>query len=687
MAAPSWQELLAWIYPVPPSPEEVELARAIKPGEYEIYTEKLNNICLEAKEVFVRCGVASTILAGDNIVGLYSADGDLVTAWCGTYLHAITSQLPIKYILKYYRDDPSVGINEGDVFYVNDALYGGIHNGDQIAIMPIFHEGELIAWSCAAVHEPESGGTDPGSFPVNAKSRYDEGLKLPPIKIGHDYQLHGDALEMIANMLGRAPRMSILDLRARVSGADRMRLRIQELARDRGAEFLRGLFRKSIMDAEEGARKRIRSWNDGVYQAVVFSDVYTADPALTRIFLTMYKKDDRLIFDFTGTSPENLSYSHSTAAAAVAHAATYIYAYPFWDLPISCGTFAPFEWVFPEGTVLNPTPTAAVSNSVGIDAGVMTVLPIVFSKMMFSSEERPLVNASSGACGPYPLVSGVNQWGVPIADLHSFMMNSMGQGARSDKDGMDNYGFVWCHPGRFTDVEEAENEWPVFHLSQRTLPDTGGPGKYRGGAGSELMLVPHHVPYVVFITFGSGGSVANASQGLFGGYPAPAVASSVLVKNTDLRRRMPAGGQGVPATIRDLAGQKSLKGEYEFRGPLPPTVCGQDDIYASARGGGAGYGDVLERDPRLVIEDLRKGIITPQAAREVYHVIFDPDSLTLDPEATECARQQERENRLRRGRTYDDFMAEWLQKRPKEEIIQVYGTWPDAKPVAPVIRL
>ena len=104
--------------------------------------------------------------SGDSIVGLYTAEGDLVNASAGTYLHCVTGQLPVKFIIQDFYADPSVGVREGDIFYGNEAIYGGIHNPDQFAIMPVFHDGELIAWTCALAHQPETGSSEPGGMPL-----------------------------------------------------------------------------------------------------------------------------------------------------------------------------------------------------------------------------------------------------------------------------------------------------------------------------------------------------------------------------------------------------------------------------------------------------------------------------------------------------------------------------------------
>ena len=119
-----------------------------------------------------------------------------------------------------------MGVNPGDIFYANDAVYGGVHNPDQFAFMPIFSDGRLLAWTAAACHQPETGACEPGGMPVSARTRYDEGLKLSPMKIGEAFTLRDDIVEMMANMVSRAPQMQIIDVRARVMACNRVRIRI-----------------------------------------------------------------------------------------------------------------------------------------------------------------------------------------------------------------------------------------------------------------------------------------------------------------------------------------------------------------------------------------------------------------------------------------------------------------------------
>ena len=155
MPIPSLAEKLEWLKPAEATPYEKECAKKLRQGDYEIGVQTTNDILDEAMEIFVRSSRSYFGVSGDSMVAIFTANGDLINAACGTYLHAIIQPIVIKFILKNYKENP--GIREGDIWYTNDALYGGIHNPDQVALMPIFHKGKLLAWTSAALHTTETG--------------------------------------------------------------------------------------------------------------------------------------------------------------------------------------------------------------------------------------------------------------------------------------------------------------------------------------------------------------------------------------------------------------------------------------------------------------------------------------------------------------------------------------------------
>ncbi len=684
MPIPTLEQKLRWIKPEPVTPEEAEAMRKLGRGEYEVAVQRTNDLLDEAMEVFMRSARSSIGIAGDSMVAIYTAEGDLANASCGTYLHAVITPILIKYILHHYRENP--GIRDGDIWYANDALYGGIHNPDQVAMIPVFYRGKLIAWTSAAVHTTETGATEPGGMPVSARARFEEGFHMPPVKIGENGQLRGDFLEMAAVYGMRAPQMFLGDLRARCVAADRARIRLLELCEKKGSEFVVGLLRRMVLEAEEVVRRRIASWPDGKYRCVNFADALGWTHGLvSSAALTLHKKGDTLLLDFTGTSPENPSSYNAHAQAVIGHISNFIYEYIFHDLPISNGTFAPIDFYFPPGCCLNPDPRASTCNSVMICTGAMSAVHNTFAKAVFSTGMWQQAVASHGNGGNALVIAGINQWGMPFADMLAFSLNTEGQGGRPAADGVDAFGFPWCVFGRAPDVELMENEFPLLIPVSSHWPDSGGHGKHRGGVGCAQVWVAYGVPQVFFMAIADNSKV-QTPQPLFGGY-APCTVPGIAVRKADLLARF-AGGDGLNLDIREILEKRAIGGRWEiefFARQTRPYEEG-DIITFSFSTGGAGYGDPLERDPEQVLKDLRDKKISGWVAENIYKVVFTPELRRVDHEQTARLREEERKSRLARGKTWDEFIAEWSKKNPPEEILEWFGSWPDGAPIKPIFR-
>ncbi|MCR3721949.1 MULTISPECIES: hydantoinase B/oxoprolinase family protein [Prauserella salsuginis group] len=677
--------MIEWTRPEPLSALARRCIESLQPGDYEIYDEKLRNFLEEAREVFVRSGVTGMLRAGDLIVAVYTANGDLANASAGTYLHCVTAMLPVKFVMSKYYGNPTVGVQDGDIFYANEARYGGIHNPDQMAFMPVFHGGELIAWVAALTHNPETGAIEPGGMPVTARSRHDEGMKLTPIKIGENFRIRDDMLDMMENFTSRAARMQAIDVRARITGCDRLRRRISELAADRGNDFVRGLLAKLIVEAEQATRRRISRWKDGVYRSTAFMDTIGPTSCLVRGSLAATKHGSDITFDFTGTSPENDGPYNCFPHITAAHAAVTMYAFQFHDLPVSNGALAPFTWIVPEGTVFNADPDAAISSSPMINSLTVSVVQQVFARMMFSSEDRPQVTGNI-CCQPCsPLVAGPNQHGVPVAELDNALLNTDGHGARQDRDGVDAYGFAYGHATRAPDTEDSELEQQFLRLYFRLRADSGGVGTFRGGTGTEAALVLWNVPFAAWAVYATS-SYVPITLGVFGGYPA-ASAPGISVRNTDLSQKFRRGDADIPRDTIELATQRAIQGEYHFEHTNRPTRAGiEGDVIVATTGGGGGYGDPLARDPELVVQDIRDEAISEWTARTLHGVVYDPATLLVDHDATKAERAKARKERLSRGKPWAEFQAEWSTLRPAEHALTYFGSWPEGVANHPLER-
>src|SRR5277367_3826605 len=651
MPIPTLAEKLAWLKPAPATLYEKQCAERIPQGDYEIGVQVTNDILDEAMEVFVRASRSYFGVSGDSMVALFTAGGDLINASCGTYLHAIIQPIVIKFILKYYETNP--GIRDGDIWYTNDALYGGIHNPDQVALMPIFYKGQLLAWGSAALHTTETGAIEPGGMPVSAKSRFEEGLNLPPIKIGENFEIRQDFLEFYTVYGLRAPAMFISDLRARCTTADRVRVRVLELAEKRGPDFVVGLMRKMCETAEAGARKKIKSLPDGKFRAVVFNDAIGWTPALVRACnLTLTKKDGNIIFDFAGTSPENPSSYNVHPQAVVGHIANFMYEYIFHDLPIASSTFAAIDFDFPEGIMLNPDKMAATSCCVFIGMQCRNATHNAFAKMMFSSATLwKQVTAAPGSQHTSQICAGHSQWNLAVSDVLSFSLNTQGQGGRSGQDGMDAYGFAWCAFGRAPDSEQVESELPLTVTLSQHWKDSSGPGLHRGGSGAVQQWMIHKVPNLLSLCMGNGSKVP-LGQPLFGGY-ASAPIPGISIRKADLLARMREGDPELTLDHRQIFEERDIQGDWKFELiARTPDMYAEGDLLFGFSGGGPGYGDPLDRSPELVVEDLKKKIISDWTAEKIYQVALDFERRTVNAQRTEELRTTERKARLARGKPY-----------------------------------
>ncbi len=684
MAIPTLEQKLAWLKPSTPSQQELDLAAQIDPATFEIGFQRTNDILDEGMDVFVRSCRCAMGVAGDSLVAIMTAEGDIVNGSCGTYLHAVIPPLVIKYILATYGSE----IRDGDLWFANDAVYGGVHNPDQMVCMPVFYGGKLVAWTAALVHTTETGAIEPGGMPVSATSRFEEGMNIPPMRIGTNFRLNEDVVSMFVAFGIRAPSMIAVDLKARCTTADRVRTRLIELCDREGPDYLTGLFRRMLQEAEIGARALIEQWPDGKYRCVTFSDAVGLEAGPGEEL----RDDDRE----EGRSHAGRPVGHRPGDAVAVQrrirrrrlriSPTTSTSTCSTTLPISNGTFAPIDFKFGTRTCLSPDPRAATSCSVMISTGVMSAVHNTCAKAMFSTALWKQSGASMGNGGNALVLAGLNQWGAPFADMLAYSINTEGQGARPTEDGMDAFGFPWCVFGRAPNTEQVENEFPLLVPLSNHWKDSCGHGKYRGGVGTVQMWVAHHVPAVYMMAIADNTKL-QTPQPLFGGY-APCTVPGIGIRNANVKTLMAEGSKTLELDIQSLLTERPIDGDYEieFQGRSVRPYNNGDVATFAFSCGGTGYGDPLDRDARAVEQDLAKGVLSPEAARHVYKVVWDDEQRRVDVEATGALRAQELAARKARGKSYDAFEAEWVRQKPRDEILTYYGSWPDAREVQPLLR-
>ena len=642
----------------------------------ELLTHKLTAIVEEAREVYMALSISEGVITGDMNCALFTASGDPVAVATGIYFHTLLNNAQIKYVNKYYRNDPTVGLADGDIYFFNDELGGGVHAFDMFTAMPVFWKGELVAWATCGGHQGDSGSPSPGGFNPKARTRYEEGIHVPMMRIGEKFRLRQDMLDFLAGSV-RNPFVFAADLKSRVATLDVLRKRLLREIERRGVEPVVGGMRRILMKSEEAARARLLELNDGVFRAVMFNDdELGGELGLTRIPVTMFKEGDGMTVLVQGVSPENgLGPMHATWHLVRAATAVYMFSYFFRGLAPNAGLLQPIRYLIEGPSIANSGAELAHGMGTSIAACVVNGLHVLGSKLLFNSLYREAVQAPHSRNVMLMIFAGENRLGYQTANFTG-TANAAGQGGRFDSDGESAVGFYW---GPFTDAGETEDidaRLPHFVLSRRLEKNYHGFGKYRGGSPLVEISTCGHAG----CSMTSWGSADKLSQnpGLMGGYSGPPN-PRVVIKGTDLFERIKRG-ENVDISQYELLTEKKLKGDYRVEASGQSVQAfDRGDLMCFGLGGGGGYGDVLEREPDGVLADLKENLITAEVALKIYGVVIDQVTGLADAAATERRRAAMRRERLRKGKPFSEFIRGWQRKKPPAAILKYYGAWPEPR--------
>ncbi|MDB5409605.1 MAG: hydantoinase/oxoprolinase [Rhodospirillales bacterium] len=571
-------------------------------------------------------GSAITNEGHDLMVSLYRADGSLLMGGVG-FLHHLTSAAEAcKAIIRRFEGN----INEGDVYLLNDPYTAALHTSDIYLIAPIHHEGVRVAWSACFVHVYDIGAMNPGGFAPDAADIFSEGFSSPGLKLVDRYELRQDIWDTLLNMV-RSPEMVALDLRSMIACNNVARERFLALIGKYGVETVDGACRTLIEQSEMLLRQRLRELPDGRWQSRQYLDV---KGEISKVVLTMTKEDDRLIFDFTGSSPQSRHSLNCTRWASLGGLFAPLFPLLCYDITWNEGVIRPITMIAPEGSIVNCTRPAPVSvATVGAIQSVNNAACSTIGKMLAASEKyADEVTAVWHANHFAIFMFGRNQKGGDAIGILTETFAGAG-GARSFGDGVDIGGEIPNPISRMANVETMEASFPIRYLFRRRMKDSGGPGRFRGGTGGELAIVPHDSPdgglhYVI-----SGkGSAFPMSDGISGGM-AGALNDYVWVHapgETHNADRFAQSLETVPGEKQPISW-----GVYPLQG--------EDALYVRWNGGG-GLGDPLEREPDAVLRDLREGTVSEAAGSEIYGVVVQ--SGAVDALATERRRREMRAARL-----------------------------------------
>jgi N-methylhydantoinase B/oxoprolinase/acetone carboxylase alpha subunit len=655
--------------------EEEALRRITDEVDLVIASNRLEVICESAKEMLEQIGAAPGAKWGDLTCGLYTAKGDLaICTSTGVVVFAVVASPIVKHIVENWVDEPTVGVKPGDIYYHNDAHYGGVHNADQTLFLPVFHDGELLCWAGATIHEGENGANEPGGLSPSARSPYEEGLRIAPMKIGENYTFRRDIVNLFQNHV-RDPLLQLIDMRSKLACAKRIEDRVLELVREQSADLVVATLRNQLERTEAEVRRRIGEFPDGVYRAVTFGDTTLLEDRMIKASVTITKEGDRLTVDLSGSAPaipDRAINAGLPLTKALIHNDLMNF---FWaDLPRNNGFVSAIDFVIPEGSIFNATKEQPMGLSMLSTMFLHTATHLCMTKMAFNRPGTVAITAPWYAMVHGLFYGGLNQWNMPVANLMTDI-NAMGGAAHPDRDGEHAAAPFFAALADYGEMEDRETELPVLGLWRKIRKDNLGYGRMRGGASVECAYMVHGVPMFALGCMATGARFPTI-PGLFGGYGPPSTPVSVFRADSPeaVRRVMRERPDLVPDSAEQLHATKPFPGTYETRRPTQSAdFYSEGDLWVLQCGGGGGYGDPLERDPEAVMKDLRESLITEWVAANIYHVVHD-DEFVVDPVATERRRKNEREARRRRAKPYDEFVAQWRRDEPPEDVPYL-GSW------------
>ncbi|HEY6197572.1 MAG TPA: hydantoinase B/oxoprolinase family protein, partial [Candidatus Binatia bacterium] len=482
-------------------------------------------------------------------------------------------------VLKQYK--PSE-IHEGDAFITNHPYLGGSpHAPDMALLTPIFYKGEWVGFAADMAHKSDIGGPVPGSCWSQAREIFQEGLHVPPIKYISCYETSRD-IEEILGANSRTPELVIGDLRGQ-AGADRLgERRFQELMERYGRDAVLNSYEALFALTEARVRREIASWPDGEAESERFVDSDGIDlDKPVRLHVRIEKHGDRLRFDFTGSADQTKGPANIRPTVVRAACGYCLTALTDPALAINHGMARAIEIETREGSVVDPRFPAPVNTY------NPTVHALVESLFEALSQLAPHKKVADGCSSRSIIIGGrSNKTGRSYVQYEIF---GGGSGGRSGKDGVSGTNVNQSN-ARIAPVEIIESEFSTRIRCFELIPDSGGPGKFRGGLGfvREYETLDQEARMALRST-----KHTVAPKGLEDGLPGR-TGKCTLDPGTDKAREIPS--------------------RYSDH-PLRPG-----DVVRLETPGGGGLGNPRERDPERVLNDVRNGYVSIEKAREIYGV-------------------------------------------------------------------
>ena len=656
--------------------ERLELKES-DPIGYEKLFSRLRGGLVSARETAMNISASPIVRElGELCFALYTPEGDSIALSTGIIVHVHTMSDAIKWMVRHgYEDNP--GISPGDIFANNEPTIGDVHNADVQTFVPIFWEGELVAWAGGVTHVLDIGATTPGGVPVGPTNRLEDGLDLPCMQIGREDELATWHLRRIETQT-RAPMYYLLDERTRLAGCHMVREAVERVILEEGVERFKRFSREVIEEGRRSFKARIREMTvPGRYRSPAFMDVtFSGKPSLPahaqRDFLmhspfeVRIDRDGTFALDYSGCSAwgyhsMNCTPSGMQGAIWVQFTQTLI-----CNDKVNDGAYLALRTNFPEGTISN---LGDAPGSTGIAWAFLqpsfSGFPRVISRAVQARGFIEEVVGAYSVSGNVLQGGGIDQYGHQSA-IMNFEVAAQGMGAKYVLDGTDWCAAMFNPEGDMGDVEMWELISPFVYLSRRVKASSAGPGRHRGGSSYESLFLVWKTPFWEVQNLGTG--LVFNSPGIFGGYPGATAyihnirANDLFEQAAEGRAYPVADGSYEDPALMAIAGERELK-QDNFT-TLAPIASG--DLYLSVMKGGSGLGDPLLRPPDAVAADVRDEHLLPRFAPSVYGVVLgagaDGAGDGVDREATDELRERHRGERLERAVPVRDW---WQGERER----------------------
>lgn len=571
----------------------------------QVIRNALSSIADEMALVIMRTAFSSIVRDSmDYSTGLCDREGRVIAHGLTMALHLGSFPDAMQRLVAETR----ATTRPGDVFIFNDPyVAGGMHLPDVYIVKPMFIGDSLEGYAATLVHQADMGGLAPGSTAVFAQEIFQEGLRIPILKL-YDAGVPNETFLRIMALNNRVPTLVAGDMESQLAActsADRAFTRLLERY---GVPVFRAFVEEMHDRAEAMMRAAIRALPDGDYSFTDYVDGLGEQPEPITLALTLRIRGDEIVIDWTGSSGEvkgaiNCPVPFTKAAGYLAVKCVFDR-----DIPNFEGFIRPIKTVAPEGCIVNPRPPAACAARALMG---WRMLDVLFGALAKVAPERVPAAGEGGVT--FPVIAGRHD-GRPFICTETLAGASGALPGRDGEHGIPNPG------GNLTNqpVEMIETQAPVLIRRYGVIQNSGGPGRQRGAPAfvREYQL--------------------DADE-------------ATLIMRSDRRRHLPYGLEG------GYAGTPSLNivnpGPAQTLLPVMPMVpvtLKRGDIFCHISAGGAGHGDPLERNPQDVLHDVMLELYTVDYAADVYGVVLR--AMRVDEPATQARRSVLRaERRTQQG--------------------------------------